>query len=971
MNSINIPNNNNEKYIQLTNNIIYQNIHQYYCPSCHSPICNCNNNYFNSKKSEIIYHNFNTENEQQHNSLFIVDPTNLNKKEIKSKSIHVIPFNNNTLSSKNLQKKSINYNFKFYNNKNNHTIYQNVNMNSLDQIKNDFYANSSNITLNNRNINNHNRQNGIIFNRRFSPNFNNIKNIDFGNNNDKGTRQDSSTNNNRNILSCRNSKKNIFNENYNPINIDKKIKYRKIFNIKQINQNNKSIGKNSYDSHLNIHLKKSNNINLNSCRRTNNKIKRCITPFINSKYSNKTKKNLLKTANISIITNNNFNILNLQNDNDNNNQNTLKNQINNLNLIDKNHNFSSIEIMKNYQQNICNSPEEKDHIKNILCLKKNITLDLDTIHSEKTLCDKKPNTNRYTNNDNNNVMNKLFNNNLQKPKEIINKYYSNDKVDDSNKENLPNVNYDSPLNNKKFNNKINIEIHEKIKKNYNQKKKLSFFNGKNSDINYIKNSITNNRIKEENQNLNIEINDYKQKTEELMTLLQKANNEITQLKKELNGYKKQSNQPIGNININNFYHSNKYINNINNDAKNNFKKNSLKIKIPCGNKNQMDKYNSIISNKKLFLKNSQKTFQNHTVLNTSNSNKSNYNIYRNTYSNIDKLTDNNKYIFSIFCYRNKNFKNAILCFDAETKLFKIKNIIDNNSCNFNKNFIESINENNNISNSIYLINDNNYYIVTGTNCNKFYEYNFDTNRMKQFSDLKYSHSNGAMISYCNKIICLSGDLTKKVEIYSEEDNTWLELPEMQVERNFFSASIIKNRYLFAFFGYNLPSKSYLNTIEYFDIVNYNINVMNMRITNNINENVYWKNLEYNYFNCIPSFNNINLVGAISINYKNEKIIFLGGKNGLYDDNEEGYYQLILDDTNIKSKEITGYIEKIKTKDLSSFNNCYYFNFSYKYIEELNQDNILKEPAFVAFDNNHFVHLVKLSTMNHEIYNYIQ
>jgi hypothetical protein len=243
--------------------------------------------------------------------------------------------------------------------------------------------------------------------------------------------------------------------------------------------------------------------------------------------------------------------------------------------------------------------------------------------------------------------------------------------------------------------------------------------------------------------------------------------------------------------------------------------------------------------------------------------------------------------------------------------------------------------------------------------------------MTQYSDLKYNHSNGTMISYCNKIICLSGDLTKKVEIYSEEDSTWLELPEMQVERNSFSACIIKNRYLFAFFGYNIPSKSYLNTIEYFDIVNYNINIMNMRITNNINDNVYWKNLEYNYFNNKPSLNKINLVGAISINYKNEKIIFLGGKNGLYDDNEEGYYQLILDDTNMKSKDLNGYIEKIKTKELSKFNNCYYFNFSYKYIEELNQDNILKEPAFVAFDSNHFVHLVKLSTMNHEIYNFKQ
>ncbi len=54
MNSINIPNSNNEKYIQLTNNIIYQNIHQYYCPSCHSPICNCYNNFLILKKVKLF-----------------------------------------------------------------------------------------------------------------------------------------------------------------------------------------------------------------------------------------------------------------------------------------------------------------------------------------------------------------------------------------------------------------------------------------------------------------------------------------------------------------------------------------------------------------------------------------------------------------------------------------------------------------------------------------------------------------------------------------------------------------------------------------------------------------------------------------------------------------------------------------------------------------------------------------------------
>ena len=65
--------------------------------------------------------------------------------------------------------------------------------------------------------------------------------------------------------------------------------------------------------------------------------------------------------------------------------------------------------------------------------------------------------------------------------------------------------------------------------------------------------------------------------------------------------------------------------------------------------------------------------------------------------------------------------------------------------------------------------------------------------------------------------------------------------------------------------------------------------------------------------------------------------------------------------------IISYIEKIKTKGIINFKNIF-FNNNYKYFEDLNQDNVLKEPIFVAFDNNYYVHMIKLSTMNHEVYN---
>ena len=43
-------------------------------------------------------------------------------------------------------------------------------------------------------------------------------------------------------------------------------------------------------------------------------------------------------------------------------------------------------------------------------------------------------------------------------------------------------------------------------------------------------------------------------------------------------------------------------------------------------------------------------------------------------------------------------------------------------------------------------------------------------------------------------------------------------------------------------------------------------------------------------------NKINLIGAVAINYLNEKIIFLGGNNCSKKENECEYYQFILTKT---------------------------------------------------------------------------
>ena len=367
-------------------------------------------------------------------------------------------------------------------------------------------------------------------------------------------------------------------------------------------------------------------------------------------------------------------------------------------------------------------------------------------------------------------------------------------------------------------------------------------------------------------------------------------------------------------------------------------------------------------------KNSQQSL---TTLNTTNTNKNPADSFR--YINLNKeiISKENKCIFALY-YRiniknkNKSIQISVVGFDAEEAIFKIKKIENTN--NFYRNFYESINKVNNSNKSLYLMKDENFYIVTGGNYNKLYKYKFGDKKMEQKIDLKYNHSNGGIISFNEEIIILSGNYNKKVEVFSESNNIYFELPEMQIERSYFSSCIIKNRFLFIFFGYNYPSKMYLDTIEYFDILNYDINLYSHN--NSKQKNICWKYLKYNYFSSNPSNENINLIGGLAINYLNEKIILLGGIKKLDEENNnKGYYQFIFDENDLERNGINSYIEKISVKNLNKFDNNYLFNYNFKYIEELNRNNNMKEPTFAAFDSNYNAHLIKLSTMNHEIFHF--
>ena len=68
-----------------------------------------------------------------------------------------------------------------------------------------------------------------------------------------------------------------------------------------------------------------------------------------------------------------------------------------------------------------------------------------------------------------------------------------------------------------------------------------------------------------------------------------------------------------------------------------------------------------------------------------------------------------------------------------------------------------------------------------------------------------------MLKYNENIICIGGSYNKKVELYNELKNEWTDLPELQIERSNFASVLFKNKYIFCLFGFNLPTKQYLNS----------------------------------------------------------------------------------------------------------------------------------------------------------------
>ena len=401
--------------------------------------------------------------------------------------------------------------------------------------------------------------------------------------------------------------------------------------------------------------------------------------------------------------------------------------------------------------------------------------------------------------------------------------------------------------------------------------------------------------------------------------------------------------------------------------------------------------------KKVLLKNNSSNFNNINISNISNNTNSNYLANININSNISnykssneiytkkltttmkkkfrksasqkmKFTKINHNIYTkpkdskrisklIYTIITKNDNIKLVSFDMKKHKFNEINFID--SDNFEFDFKESFYNNKENNNNIYLNNENNndFYIVTGRNFDKLYKYNNETNKLKKLCTFKNNHSNGSLLYINNQIICLSGNHNKKVEIFSEQNNSLINLPEMNIERSSFSCCLFKNDYIFALFGYNSPTKQYLDTIEFFDLSELD-NLMYNFI--NINDDE-WRYLKYKHNNSL----NLCVKGHICFNYFDEKIIFFGGFNGYTNEAIDCFYQLnISENFNFEGDNGECYVEQSDKKliDISK-NRIYYFSNTNGLLFNYNQNNMF----FEAIDTNYYAHILDLNNFKHNIH----
>ena len=306
------------------------------------------------------------------------------------------------------------------------------------------------------------------------------------------------------------------------------------------------------------------------------------------------------------------------------------------------------------------------------------------------------------------------------------------------------------------------------------------------------------------------------------------------------------------------------------------------------------------------------------------------------YNKIKRNIDiSSKTIFSVYYKYNKV---SILAFDYENKLFSLHDFSDFG--NFEENYKLSLNNKGNL-----FLNVGKYlYIITGKNYDLLYLFDSEKKTIIKLCKLGNNHSNGNLICYENNLICLSGDFNKSVEIYYIKKNIWDKMPEMIKERSSSGVCILNNKYIFNLFGYNSPSKQYLDNIEYFDI------------TNKLNKS--WKLIDCKAFS-------LKIKNFFSIT-QNNKIIIIGGV--IYNEIEEE--KIKYNNNFIKmmfSEDNFGNFNDIKIEELiwkikdNNKNKDYSFLNVGKKIEDKN------EVIYEVFDDKYNCHIFKGINNTHDLF----
>ena len=191
-----------------------------------------------------------------------------------------------------------------------------------------------------------------------------------------------------------------------------------------------------------------------------------------------------------------------------------------------------------------------------------------------------------------------------------------------------------------------------------------------------------------------------------------------------------------------------------------------------------------------------------------------------------------------------------------------------------------------------------FYISRGYSSSKmFYRYNSKTKEFIKLSEMPTGHSYHCLIGVENNIFAISGFKSKKIEKYSLINNSWENLPELEIGRSWPGCVSVEDTYLLLFGG--LCDRS--------DLTNKIIEKLNIKDPKG------WEKIEINFNEPIPFY-----FGVVNIN--NQLVYLFGGKLNSREDN---------------------------------VNTCYKFNCNNGHLEK---ENNIKLPEKDEFDGKNFYEL---------------